>query len=77
MTFQPATVSNDLISLPKLPAWVTSGRAETLETVAFRSGVALTILDQLVSDPSGGVPVKLLANRLAPCKPVQAHSPIA
>lgn len=65
MTFQPATVSNDLISLPKLPAWVTSGRAETLETVAFRSGVALTILDQLVSDPSGGVPVKLLANRLA------------
>jgi hypothetical protein len=65
MTFQPATVSNDLISLPKLPAWVTSGRAETLEAVAFRSGAVLTILDQLVSDPSRGVPVKLLANRLA------------
>jgi hypothetical protein len=64
MTFQPATVSNDLISLPKLPAWVTSGRAETLETVAFRSGVALTVLDGLVTDPTHGVPVKLLANRL-------------
>lgn len=65
MTFQPATVSNDLISLPKLPAWVTTGRAETLETVAFRSGAALMVLDQLVSDPSKGVPLKLLANRLA------------
>jgi Protein of unknown function (DUF1403) len=65
MTFQPATVSNDLISLPKLPAWVTSARAETFETVAFRSGAALTVLDQLVSDPSQGVPFKLLANLLA------------
>ena len=51
--------------LPKLPAWVTSGRAETLETVAFRSGVALTVLDALLSDPAHGVPIKLLANRLA------------
>jgi hypothetical protein len=33
--------------------------------VAFRSGAALTVLDQLVSDPRYGVPVKLLANRLA------------
>ena len=45
--------------------WVTSGRAETLETVAFRSGAALTVLDQLVGDPRHGVPAKLLANRLA------------
>ncbi len=65
MTFQPATVSDDLMTLPKLSAWVTSGRAETLETVAFRSGAALTVLDQLVSDPSKGVPLKLLAKRLA------------
>ncbi len=65
MTFQPATVSDDLSILPKLPSWVTSGRAETLETVAFRSGAVLTVLDQLVSDPSHGVPVKLLANQLA------------
>ncbi|KRS11097.1 hypothetical protein XM53_17685 [Roseovarius atlanticus] len=65
MTYQPATISDDLSTLPQLPAWVTSGRVETLETVAFRSGAALTVLDQLVSDPRHGVPVKLLANKLA------------
>jgi len=65
MTYQRATVSDDLNTLPKLPSWVTSQRAETLETVAFRSGAALTVLDQLISDPSHGVPVKLLANQLA------------
>ena len=65
MTYQPATISEDRTNLPQLPGWVTSGRAETLETVAFRSGAALTVLDQLVSDPRYGVPVKLLANRLA------------
>ena len=65
MTYQPTAISDDLRNLPRLPGWVTSGQAETLETVAFRSGVALTLLDQLVSDPRYGVPVKLLANRLA------------
>lgn len=65
MTYQPSTVSGDLNTLPKLPNWVTSERAETLEAVAFRSGAALTVFDQLVSDPSQGVPAKLLANRLA------------
>lgn len=65
MTYQPAPISHDLGTLPQLPGWVTSGRVETLETVAFRSGAALTVLDQLVSDPRHGVPVKLLANRLA------------
>lgn len=65
MTYQPATISDDLNSLPNLPGWVTSRRAETLETVAFRSGAALTVLDQLVSEPRHGVPLKLLANRLA------------
>ncbi|WP_298501029.1 DUF1403 family protein [uncultured Maritimibacter sp.] len=65
MTYQPATISDDLSTLPQLPAWVTSGRAETVETVAFRSGAALMVLDQLASDPRHGVPVKLLANRLA------------
>lgn len=29
MTYQPAALSDDLSSLPKLPAWVTSQRAET------------------------------------------------
>jgi len=65
MTYQTATISDDPNTLPRLPGWVTSGRAETLETVAFRSGAALTVLDQLIGDPRHGVPVKLLANRLA------------
>lgn len=65
MTYQSATISDDLNILPQLPGWVTSSRTETLETVAFRSGAALTVLDQLVSDQCHGVPVKLLANKLA------------
>ncbi len=65
MTYQSATMSDDLNTLSRLPGWVTSGRAETLETVAFRSGAALMVLDGFVSDPRHGVPVKLLANRLA------------
>ena len=65
MIYKPATISNVLGNLPQLPGWITSGRAETLENVAFRSGAALTVLDQLVSDPTHGVPVKLLANLLA------------
>lgn len=65
MTYQSASISNDLKSLPQLPGWVTSGRAETLETVAFRSGTALTVLDQLIGDLRHGVPVRLLANRRA------------
>ena len=65
MTYQPAAIQNDLLKLPQLPGWVTSGREETLETVAFRSGAALTVLDQLVANARYGVPVKLLANRLA------------
>lgn len=65
MTYQPGTISNDLTTLPQLPGWVTSGRAESIEDVAFRSGAALAVLDQLVSDPRYGVPMKLLANRLA------------
>lgn len=65
MTYQPITISDDLSSPPQLPGWVTSQRVETLETVAFRSGAALMVLDQLVTDKSHGVPVKLLANRLA------------
>ncbi|WP_205320209.1 DUF1403 family protein [Notoacmeibacter marinus] len=65
MTYQPAAIQDDLSTLPQLPGWVTSGRAETLETVAFRSGAALMVLDQLVGDPRHGVPVRLLANQLA------------
>lgn len=65
MTCQRATFSDDLETLPRLPGWASSNRAKTAEIIAFRSGAALTVLDQLVSDPRHGVPVKLLANRLA------------
>ncbi|WP_298937425.1 DUF1403 family protein [uncultured Ruegeria sp.] len=65
MTYHPTAISNDFKNLPKLPTWVTTGRVETPETVAFRSGAMLTVLDQLLSDPTHGVPVKLLGNRLA------------
>jgi hypothetical protein len=65
MTYQRAAISDDLYSLPKLPAWVTAGRAETPETVAFRSGAAFMVLDTLVTDSKFGAPVKLLVNRLA------------
>ncbi|MFG5379637.1 DUF1403 family protein [Yoonia sp. R2-816] len=65
MTYQPTAIDDHSNNLPHLPAWVTSGYAETLETVAFRSGAALTVLDQLVGNARHGVPMKLLANRLA------------
>jgi len=65
MIYQTMAISDDLNTLPKLPIWVTSGRAEAPETVAFRSGAALTVLDTLVSDPRYGAPLKLLASRLA------------
>ncbi|MFG5382789.1 DUF1403 family protein [Yoonia sp. R2-816] len=65
MTYQSTAISNDVTTLPTLPGWVTTARSETVETVAFRSGAVLTVLEQLVSDTAHGVPVKLLANRLA------------
>ncbi|NIY94860.1 MAG: hypothetical protein HWE37_06090 [Rhodobacteraceae bacterium] len=52
MTFEPARLPDDTDSLPQLPGWVTSG-------------AALLVLDQLLGDPGQGVPVRLLANRLA------------
>lgn len=65
MTYQSTAIDGNLSNLPKLSGWVTSRGAETLVTVAFRSGAGLTVLDELVVDPRHGVPVKLLANRLA------------
>ncbi|MBY5935053.1 DUF1403 family protein [Tateyamaria omphalii] len=65
MTHHPLAILNDPNNLPQLPGWVTRERAETLATVAFRSGAALTVLDQLISGPGPGVPTRLLANGLA------------
>ncbi len=53
----------DLETLPRMPSWVTSARAETLEDVAFLSGAALAVLHLVVS--RGEVPQPLLRDRLA------------
>ncbi len=50
-------------TLPRLPAWVTSGRAETPEDVAFLSGAALNHLHLVLRRDE--VPQSLLRGRLA------------
>ena len=50
-------------SLPRMPPWVTSARAETLEDVAFLSGPALATLHLVVVHD--GVPHALLRDRLS------------
>ena len=50
-------------TLPRMPAWVTSVRAETLEDVAFLSGAALTHLHLVLG--RADVPQALLRDRLA------------
>ncbi|MCE8522818.1 DUF1403 family protein [Ruegeria pomeroyi] len=63
MTYQPAGIADDPSILPKLPAWVTSGRAETPEDVMFLSGAVLTHLHLVARHAS--VPHSLLRDRLA------------
>jgi len=65
MTYQPSAISDDPISLPKLPAWVTQARAETPETIAFLSGATFAMLDTLLRQSGEVVPQTLLVNRLA------------
>ncbi|MXW87445.1 MAG: DUF1403 family protein [Boseongicola sp. SB0673_bin_14] len=52
-------------SLPSLPAWAAVERAQTVEGASFLAGATLTVLDGLLSDPAHGVPLELLASRLA------------
>lgn len=49
--------------LPPLPGWITTGPAETLESVAFRSGAALAHLAVAAVDPA--LPWALWRDRLA------------
>lgn len=63
MTYQPAAISDDLTTLPRLPFWVTFGRAETIEDVAFLSGAALGHLHVVLGRKE--VPHALLRERLA------------
>ena len=63
MTFTRHTHIDDFDTLPRIPAWVTSARAETLEDVAFLSGAALSHLQVVLSRDD--VPHALLRERLA------------
>ena len=63
MTFSRPDHTSDLDTLPRMPAWVTSARAETLEDVAFLSGAALNHLHLVLGREE--VPKALLRDRLA------------
>ncbi|WP_428929530.1 DUF1403 family protein [Marinibacterium sp. SX1] len=63
MTFARLDHISDLDTLPRMPAWVTSARAETLEDVAFLSGSALNHLHLVLGREE--VPQALLRDRLA------------
>ncbi|MGR3425157.1 MAG: DUF1403 family protein, partial [Sagittula sp.] len=63
MTYARQSFSDDRTTLPRMPSWVTSGRAETPEDVAFLSGAALSHLHLVLSRED--VPQILLRARLA------------
>lgn len=63
MVFTQPNLADAPISLPRMPSWVTSARAETLEDVAFLSGAALATLHLVVGRDD--VPHALLRDRLA------------
>ena len=63
MTFARPDHISDLDALPRMPAWVTSARPETLEDVAFLSGAALNHLHVVLEREE--VPHALLRDRLA------------
>jgi len=65
MTDRPPGNPDPSAGCPGLPRWAASGRPETPEDMAFRAGAALAVLDALTGDPDHGVPVDLLASRLA------------
>ncbi|EAQ24836.1 DUF1403 family protein [Roseovarius sp. 217] len=63
MTFARPDHISDLDTIPRMPAWITSARAETLEDVAFLSGAALNHLHLVLGREE--VPQALLRDRLA------------
>lgn len=63
MTFAKHDAIDDPETLPRMPAWVTSARAETIEDMAFLSGAALNHLH--VGLGHTAVPRALLRERLA------------
>ena len=69
MTFARANPIEWLVTQPRMPAWVTSGRAETPEDVGFLSGAALAHLHHVLARDE--VPQALLRERLA-LRPAEA-----
>jgi len=63
MTYARHSLGDDLATLPRMPAWVTATRSETLDDVAFLSGAALSQLHVVVVHAD--VPQSLLRERLA------------
>jgi len=63
MSFVQTNCANAADTLPRMPPWVTSARAETLEDVAFLSGAALATLHLVVG--RADVPHSLLRDRLS------------
>ncbi|MEL6104011.1 MAG: DUF1403 family protein [Pseudomonadota bacterium] len=63
MTYARQSFSDDRAISPRMPSWVTSGRPETPEDVAFLSGAALSHLHLVLSWDD--VPQTLLRARLA------------
>ncbi|MEQ8307539.1 MAG: DUF1403 family protein [Silicimonas sp.] len=63
MTYVRHALTDDFETLPRMPAWVTFARAETLEDVAFLSGAALNHLHLVLRREE--VPQALLRDRLA------------
>ncbi len=63
MTYARCELIDDLETLSRMPSWVTSGRAETPEDVAFLSGAALAHLHLVLRHED--VPRTLLRARLA------------
>jgi hypothetical protein len=63
MTRVPPIPAEDLETIPRMPAWITSRWAESSEDVAFASGAALAHLHGVLERPD--VPGTLLRARLA------------
>lgn len=63
MTYARPSLTSSPDTLPRMPAWVTSGQSETAEDVAFLSGAALAHLHVVVNCDE--VPKTLLRERLA------------
>lgn len=63
MSYTRHPAQSDPEAIPRVPPWITSGRAQTVEDVSFLSGAALSHLHLVLGHE--GVPKPLLRNRLA------------